>query len=525
MANSPDKPTLPNEPAGAIEMPRPTAWPIVLGLGIVLIALGVATSLFFCAIGAVVFVIGLVGWISQLMPGRGHEHEALAAAAERVTIVAARPGTVEQLKPGVTGYRFQLPQKVHPVSAGIKGGIIGGLLMPIPAVIWAISAGHSIWYPVNLLAGLVIPGTTDMPLDELKTNLEIFHPGGFVCAIILHVMMSIGFGLIGGVLLPTLPSIPGGPLLFGGLILPLLWSGANHSLMGLVNPLLNEYINWPWYVVSQLVYGIATSLVIIRSEEIIIPPRGPAGDGSGPSIPPGWLGCFLILCVLFSGCSDNFPGKPALANAYVMPQDIKDFKELYAQRCAGCHGTDGTLGPGPPLNDSLFLALVSDEELRRVIADGRHGTLMPAWAQSSGGPLTADQITALVSGIRKWQSPDNTHVQRVYPSAPPLTTPTGKGNGNSIAGEKIYAVACAECHGEHGEGAEDTAGPVNDSVFLTLSSDQELRRYIITGRPDLGMPDFASASGRGEKFNPLTSDQVNDLMALLKRWREKATPQ
>jgi hypothetical protein len=39
------------------------------------------------------------------------------------------------------------------------------------------------------------------------------------------------------------------------------------------------------------------------------------------------------------------------------------------------------------------------------------------------------------------------------------------------------------------------------------------------------MPDFASASGRGEKFNPLTSDQVNDLMALLKRWREKATPQ
>ncbi len=84
----------------------------------------------------------------------------------------------------------------------------------------------------------------------------------------MHAMLSIGFGLIGGVLLPTLPNVFGGPLLFrGGLILPLLWSGVNHSLMGLVNPLLNEYINWPWYVVSQIVYGLATSIVIIRSEK------------------------------------------------------------------------------------------------------------------------------------------------------------------------------------------------------------------------------------------------------------------
>ena len=41
---------------------------------------------------------------------------------------------VQQLKPGVVGYRFQLPEKVHPISAGIKGGIVGGLLMPIPAL-------------------------------------------------------------------------------------------------------------------------------------------------------------------------------------------------------------------------------------------------------------------------------------------------------------------------------------------------------------------------------------------------------
>jgi mono/diheme cytochrome c family protein len=512
--------------AGTVEMPRPTAWPLVLGLGILLVALGVATNLFFCIVGGVLLLISLVGWISQLMPGQGHEHEALADAGERAAPIVATAGTVEQLRPGVTGYRFQLPEKVHPISAGMKGGILGGLLMPIPAVIWAVTNGHSIWYPVNLLAGLVLPGLTDMPLAQLHDNLEMFHPWGFVCAIIMHVALSIGFGLVGGVLLPTLPPVFGGPLLFGGVILPLLWSGANYSLMGLVNPLLNKYIDWPWYVVSQLVYGIATSIVIIRSEEISIAPRGEGGDRGGPSIPPGWLSCLLIACCLLSGCTDKLPGKPALADAYVMPQDNKDFSGptgLYAQRCAGCHGADGTLGPGPPLNDSLFASLISEDDLRNVIASGRHGSLMPAWASSAGGPLTDEQVAVLVKGIKqqKWESAADSKTQKVYPSAPPLTAASGT-KGTAKAGEKVYAVACAACHGDQGEGVHEVAGAINDKAFLTLCTDEEMRRYIITGRPDLGMPNFAEDESRGSDFKPLTSQQVSDLVALLAQWREKA---
>jgi mono/diheme cytochrome c family protein len=522
MAQSPS--SNPNQasgpPAGMVEMPRATVWPIVLGLGILLAALGVATNLFFCGVGGLLLVVGLVGWISQLLPGRGHEHEPLAAPDERVTIVVPRPGTVEQLKPGVTGYRFQLPQKVHPLSAGIKGGILGGLLMPIPALIWAVSSGHSIWYPVNLLAGLVFPGLTDMPSAELHANLEMFHPWGLLCAMVMHATMSIGFGLIGGVLLPTLPAVFGGPLLFGGVILPLLWSGANHSLMGLVNPLLNEYINWPWYVVSQLVYGMATTIVIVRSEKIAIAPRGPGGDVGGPSIPPGWLSCLLAMCVLLSGCNDNLPGKPLQSDAYVMPQDIKAFGKLYAQRCAGCHGADGTLGPGPPLNDPLFASLVTDDQLHSVIAAGRHATLMPAWASSAGGPLTDEQVAVLVKGIKEqqWESVAKSKMQKVYPSAPPLVA-TGNGAGNARTGEGVYAVACAGCHGDHGEGVQDVAGPVNDKVFLSLCSDQQLRRYVITGREDLGMPNFADNDDRGSNFKALTNQQVSDLVAFLAQWR------
>ena len=33
------------------------------------------------------------------------------------------------------GYRLRMPEEVHPISAGIKGGIVGGLVMPMPALI------------------------------------------------------------------------------------------------------------------------------------------------------------------------------------------------------------------------------------------------------------------------------------------------------------------------------------------------------------------------------------------------------
>ncbi len=499
-------------------MPRPTAWPIVLAVGITLAALGAATSKAFCAVGGVLFAIGLFGWISQFLAGRGHEHENLVPPDERPRPPVAHVGAVQQLKPGVVGYRFQLPEKVHPVSAGIKGGILGGLLMPIPALAWGIVSGHGIWFPVNLLSGLVVPGLNELSLAQL----EAFHPWMFFGAMVMHVLMSLGFGLVGGVLLPTLPPIPGGPMLFGGLILPLLWSGANHSLLGIVNPVLNHYIDWRWYVASQLVYGIATTIVIVRSEKIHIPPRGHGGDEGGPSVPPGWVGCLLAIIIFASGCSDEFPGKPREANAFVMPQKITDFDQLYATRCAGCHGADGTLGAGPPLSDPIFVALVSEDELHNVIANGRRGTLMPAWLDSAGGPLTQQQVGALVTGIKRrgWKTiaaSETENAQNIYPSAPPLVAPEAS-KGDAQAGKNAFSLACADCHGEDGRNGE--FGDLNDKAFLALVSDQVLRRYIITGRHDLGMPNFADSKGRDKAtFKPLTSQQVSDIVALLASWR------
>jgi hypothetical protein len=81
------------------------------------------------------------------------------------------------------------------------------------------------------------------------------------------------------VLLPTLPSIKGGPIIWGGLVMPLLWTWASHGLMGVVNPVLQRYVDWPFFILSQIVFGIAASLVVVRTEQVAVPPAGPGSEG------------------------------------------------------------------------------------------------------------------------------------------------------------------------------------------------------------------------------------------------------
>jgi hypothetical protein len=251
----------------SVELPRPTAWPLVLSLGVALAAAGVVTGPAVMLVGGAVFAIGLAGWMGQLLPGEGHIHEPLAASAPGPVTGAAR--TVERLRTGVPGYRLRLPERVHPISAGIKGGIVGGLVMPVPALLWGVLSGHGPWYPVNLLAGMVLPGIGDMPVAEL----EQFRPVVLVVAATIHAVMSVVFGLIYGVLLPTLPNVPK-PFAWGGLLMPLLWTAVSVALMSAVNPVLDAAVSWPWFIASQFVFGIVAAAVIA-----LTPQRKPVAAG------------------------------------------------------------------------------------------------------------------------------------------------------------------------------------------------------------------------------------------------------
>jgi hypothetical protein len=262
MASEPEAIPTPEHGGGhhdAVELPGPTVAPLVLCTGVTLLAGGVAFGNFFFVTGVVVLASGLGLWVKEMRPGRGHVHEPLVEAEQRPAPVAPTVGAVEHLREGMPGYRFRLPEKVHPISAGVKGGIVGGILMPLPAFLWSVISGNGPWYPVNLLAGMVLPGVGRMTVAELQE----FHLGLLALGLAIHAVMTVVIGLIYGVLLPTLPSLPR-PVSWGGLLMPILWTAVTYTLMGFVNPVLQKGVDWPWFIASQFVFGLVAAAVVLR---------------------------------------------------------------------------------------------------------------------------------------------------------------------------------------------------------------------------------------------------------------------
>lgn len=213
-------------------------------------------------------------------------------------------------------------------------------------------------------------------------------------------------------------------------------------------------------------------------------------------------------------------GRPDPANRPVRPHQVLDFTKLYATNCAGCHGASGQFGAAPPLADPLFLAIASDESLSDTISNGREGTLMPRFAIEQGGILTPEQIKVLVQGLRKhWGATDKDKLPADLPSYAAATSHEQASAGDEARGQQVFDRACATCHGEGGRGG-DKAGDIRASAFLALTSEQFLRRITITGRSDLGMPDFRRLEGPPN--TALTPQDIDDVVALLRAWRTQA---
>ena len=114
---------------------------------------------------------------------------------------------------------------------------------------------------------------------------------------------------------------------------------------------------------------------------------------------------FAIFGGLLCAACSHLPGRPAAGSQVIPPDQILDFKTLFAQNCEACHGSGGKGGAAIPLSDPVFLAIADDAVIRRTAAIGVHGTPMPAFAQSAGGMLTDQQLDAIVGGIRSWAKP------------------------------------------------------------------------------------------------------------------------
>ena len=243
-----------------IELPAPTFWPIVFAFGLTLTFAGIVTQWFVGLVGLIIAVRGVLGWWQDVIPQEHHEEVPVNPLLRPAPIMVEHRSVV-RLVAGEGGHRVRIPERVHPYSAGLWGGLAGGAAMAGLAVLYGLIAQHSIWYPVNLLAGVVIPGLGDESLAQLKQ----FNGLAFLAALIGHVTLSILVGIVYAVILPMFPKYA--PF-WAGILMPLFWSGLVATALNDINPALNSRISWPWFVACQLGFGLVGGFVIARSTSI-----------------------------------------------------------------------------------------------------------------------------------------------------------------------------------------------------------------------------------------------------------------
>jgi hypothetical protein len=241
-----------------IELPAPTAWPFVLAFGFTLLFAGLVTSLSVSVLGAVLAVAGCIGWFREVFP---REHEvALPIVPDDVRATTERR-VVERVPVAADQLRAWLPVHTYPISAGVKGGLAGSVAMAVLACTYGVLKAGSIWYPINLLAATV----SAQSLKLAPAQLYSFHADSFAVAVFLHALVSTLVGVLYGAMLPMFARRP---IVLGGLIAPVLWSGLLYTMLGLLNPLLASRIDWFWFMASQFAFGVVAGIVVLRQSRM-----------------------------------------------------------------------------------------------------------------------------------------------------------------------------------------------------------------------------------------------------------------
>lgn len=243
-----------------VVLPVPTVWPMVLALGVSLAIAGMVTHWVVSLLGVVLVLRSVVGWFFEVLP---HEHHAsVPVNGDEIVISTTRTGH-EQL-PTDPQHRKLLPVETFKIGAGIRGGIAGGMAMVVPAAAYGLLKYHSLWYAVNLLAA----GGFVSWAGESNEFLSQFHLMGLLAAFGIHALTSVLVGLLYGAMLPMFPRKP---ILTAGFVAPFLWTGILYSALGVISPILNARIDWLWFVLSQIAFGLVCGFVVNLQEKVRTP--------------------------------------------------------------------------------------------------------------------------------------------------------------------------------------------------------------------------------------------------------------
>ena len=247
----------------AIELPRPTAWPFVLAVGISLIVTALVTDAVVAWLGLVLALAGAIGWFLQVFPSEAHE--AVPVTLDEIAVTSPRtlsvrtPHHIESEAP-----RKVLPIETFRITTGIRGGLAGGAAMTLPAAIFSLIKYHSIWYAANLLAagGFVSwAGASDAFLSQ-------FHLTGLLAALAIHGLTSLLVGLLYGAMLPMYPKYP---IVTAGVMVPLIMTGILYTAIGILSPILDQRIDWFWFILSQVAFGLVCGFVVNLQAKVRTP--------------------------------------------------------------------------------------------------------------------------------------------------------------------------------------------------------------------------------------------------------------
>ncbi|HEY7633904.1 MAG TPA: hypothetical protein VH763_00045 [Gemmatimonadales bacterium] len=252
-----------------IELPAPTAGPVVVAGGVTLLGAGYLMHPMFAIAGVLAVLLGCIGWFHDVLPV---ERTEVVPALEQPPTPPQRGVPVPPV--GADAHRMRLPLEVYPYSAGLKAGLAGGAAMAIVGCTFGLLTHGSLWYPVNLLAAAGSAALTRADTAELLR----FSARGLVLASVAHLSLSILVGILYAALLPIFSRRP---MLTASVFIPLLMSGITWALLRAVNPLLDQRIEWIWFIAAQVAFGVFAGWVVSRTEPIATAQTLPLGLRAG----------------------------------------------------------------------------------------------------------------------------------------------------------------------------------------------------------------------------------------------------
>lgn len=157
----------------------------------------------------------------------------------------------------------RVPAEIYPYSAGVIGGLLGGLAMIPVALVYGLLSGRGIWYPVNLIAATFIPAWQQASVAQLMQ----FHLNGLITGLATHIFMSLLLGLIFAIIMPGLPK---NPIFWAFVIGPILWGGAVYAGLPLLNPIMARYIDLPSFAIANIIYSLVLGLWVARTPRVAV---------------------------------------------------------------------------------------------------------------------------------------------------------------------------------------------------------------------------------------------------------------